>query len=517
MRKPMTKSLDQLRRDAKALRRAYEAGETYARKRVVNHPPRPDGTPLKHADFLHIIAREAQFESWPALKLAAELQGLDRAARQQRLKTAVFQGQNHVIERLLADTPDLAEGVFGLQVALYDLGAVKSVLADNPQTAIRSHGARTPMCHLAFSRYIHHRPDRADDMIALAELLLAHGASVNDSMPVAPDNDHQLSALYGAIGHANNMILGEWLLKRGADPNDDESLYHATELGHHEGLRLLLKHGADPRGTNALLRAMDFHDVEAVRLLLAAGAQPNEFDGTHVGGERPWVIPALHQAARRMSGREMIELLLNAGADPADTYEGHSAYAYACVFGNQVLAKAIEARGVVSPLNPVERLLAKAAMGVDVGGARIDPARLPEAYRDIIRMILHLPGKRDHIERLVGLGVPFDAPDAEGLTPLHVAGWEGLPALMMYFIKIGADLDHQNGYGGTLLSTILHGAENCPQRAERDHAACLVGALEAGVPVPRRAPDLAGVPALAEVLADWVERHPERVIDGGPV
>ncbi|WP_195819532.1 ankyrin repeat domain-containing protein [Roseobacter sp. MH60115] len=513
----MTKSLDQLRRDAKALRRAYEADEIYARQRVANHPPRPDGAPLKHADFLHVIAREAQFESWPALKLAAELQGLDRAALQQRLKIAIFQGQSHVIEKLLTDTPDLAEGQFGLQVALYDLMAVKAVLAVDQQAAVRPLGPRTPMCHLAFSRYIHHRPDRADDMIALAELLLAHGASVNDSMPVAPDNDHQLSALYGAIGHANNMILGQWLLEHGADPNDGESLYHATELGHHEGLRLLLKHGADPRGTNALLRAMDFHDVEAVRLLLAAGARPNDFDGTHVGGERPWVIPALHQAARRMSRREMVELLLAAGADPADTYEGHSAYAYARVFGNQVLADAIEAKGTAPRLSPVEEMLANAASGGDVGGARIDPAQLPGAYRDIIRMILHLPGKGDHIKRLVGLGVPFDAPDAEGLTPLHVAGWEGLPELMTYFIEIGANLDHQNGYGGTLLSTILHGSENCPQRAERDHAACLVAALQAGVPVPRRAPDAAVDPVLADLLADWVDHHPEQVVDGGPL
>ncbi|MGZ2256003.1 ankyrin repeat domain-containing protein [Roseobacter sp. A03A-229] len=513
----MTISLDQLRRDAKALRKAYEAGETYARQRVANYPPRPEGVALKHADFLHVIAREARFESWPALKLAAELQGLDRAARQQRLKIAVFEGQVHVIDRLLADTPDLTDGLLGLQIALYDQAAVEAALARDAGAATTPLGPRTPICHLAFSGYIHHRPDLAPQMIAIAELLVAHGASVNDSMPVAPENDHQLSALYGAIGHANNMVLGRWLLEQGADPNDGESLYHATELGHHEGLRMLLEHGADPAGTNALLRAMDFEDVEAVKMLIAAGAKPSEFNGAHVGGERPWVIPALHQAARRMCGPEMIEMLLAAGADPEEVFEGCSAYAYARVFGNEALTRAIEARTAPPALSPVEELLAAAAAGRSTEGAKLDPADLPDAYRNIIRMILHLPGKLDHIKRLVALGVPFDLPDAEGLTPLHVAGWEGLPEVMRYFMDLGADLEHQNGYGGTLLSTILHGSENCPQRRDRDHAACLTRALEAGVPLPRRAADLAGVPELADILADWSERHPEQVVNGGPV
>ncbi len=513
----MMTSLDQLRRDAKALRKAYEAGETYARQRVANHPPRPDGVPLKHGDFLHVIAREARFESWPALKLAAELQGLDRAARQQRLKIAVFQGQFHVIDRLLSDTPDLADGLLGLQIALYDQAAVEAALARDADAATARLGPRTPMCHLAFSRYIHHRPDLAPQMIAIADLLLAHGAGVNESMPVAPDNDHQLSVLYGAIGHANNMQLGRWLLEHGADPNDGESLYHATELGHHEGLRMLLEHGADPAGTNALLRAMDFDDVTGVRMLIAAGAKPSEFDGTHVGGERPWVIPALHQAARRMCGREMIEVLLESGADPSEVFEGSSAYAYAQIFGNEALTRAIEARTAPPALSRVEELLAEAAAGRSTGDARIAPDEIPEAYRNIIRMILHLPGKLDHIRRLVALGIPFDQPDAEGLTPLQVAGWEGLPDVMGYFMELGADLEHQNGYGGTLLSTILHGSENCPQRAERDHAACLRRALEAGVPLPRRAAELAGRAELSDLLADWAERHPEQVVDGGPI
>jgi ankyrin repeat protein len=90
----------------------------------------------------------------------------------------------------------------------------------------------------------------------------------------------------------NNMPLASWLLEHGADPNDGESLYHSTELGHHEGLRLLLAHGADPKGTNALLRAMDFHDIEAVKMLMEAGAEVDEFNG------RMWAVNG-HGSCRR--------------------------------------------------------------------------------------------------------------------------------------------------------------------------------------------------------------------------
>ena len=509
------KSLSQLRRDAKALRKAHEASDPVALQRLKVHPPRPDEVPLKHADYLHVIALESGFSSWPALKEAQEMQGLDRAAKLQRLKIALAHGQNARVDRLLADTPDLAYGLFGLQVALLNRNTVEQMLAEDPGLATRVVAHQSPMCFLAFSKRLQAEPERQEDMIAIADLLLAHGADVNDGRPVSPDSDHRLSVLYGAIGHADNMVLGRWLLDHGADPNDGESLYHATELGHHEGLRMLLEAGADPRGTNALLRAMDFNDHQAVRMLLAHGAEPDDFNDTVIGDEQPWVVPALHQAARRMSDAEMIALLLEAGADPARTYQGCSAYGHARVFGNAALARAIEARGAEPELTPEERVLAMAADGDVPSGTRVDTEKLPEAYRTIVRQILHLPGKLDHVKRLVAIGVDHDGSDTEGLTPVQVAGWEGLPDVMAYLLSLRPDLSHVNGYGGTLLSTILHGAENCPDRAERDYIACLRLALEQGVALPRAAIEFANDDRIAEFLAGWAEDHPGAVVDHG--
>lgn len=509
----MTDPLDALRRQAKTLHKQYESGERTAIARV--DQVRPRSGDLKHADFLHVIARENSFASWPQMKVAVETQGMDRAAKQQRLKIAIFHGQTQVVQQLIWDTPDLAVGAFGLQVALYDLPAVRKVLAEDPAAATRSYGPRRPILHLAFSKMLAAWPEKEADMIAIADMLLAHGADVNDGFPQEPGSDHKLSALYGAIGHAGNMPLGRWLLDHGANPNDGESLYHATELGHREGLKLLLEHGADPKGTNALLRAMDFHDVAAVRMLLDAGADPNEFTPDAVGGEAPFVVPALFQAARRQSTPEMIDLLLGAGADPGLTWQGVSAYAAACIYGHDLLRQRLEALGPVPPLNPVERALADCATGQVSQGQWIDMAKVPPAFTHILREILWLPGKQAHVAALVAAGMPWDMPDNEGLTPVQVAGWEGLPDMVDYFLRLGPDLSHVNGFGGTLLSTIIHGSENCPARAERDHIACLTLALEHGVALPKRAIDLAGEPEVAAFLADWAEAHPGQVVEHG--
>ncbi len=506
-------SIEQLRRDAKSLRKAHQAGDMRARQRLAAVRPRDELSALKHADYLHVIAREQGFGSWPRLVFAVETHGLDRAAKRQRLMVALRHGQTWRVEALLDATPDLVAGDLHLACALYDRNTVEAALAENPARAVEEASGRRPITWLASSRWCHARPDLKDDMLAIAEALVAHGADVNDGIPM--EDGHKLSALYLALGASDNIALGAWLLEHGADPNDNESLYHATELGHHEALHLLIRHGVDPAGTNALLRAMDFDDVAAVKLLLAAGADPNEYNEEPVGGELPWVWPALHQAARRMCSREMVEVLLKDGADPNRKFEEMTPYAMARVFGNRPMADLLEDVGASTAMSEVETALAAIADGMP--GATLAPEALPRAVVDFVRNILHLPGKLPHVQRLIEAGLPFDAPDRERLTPVQVAGWEGLAEVMGYFLSLGPDLTHVNGYGGTLLSTIIHGSENNPNREGRDYEACLRLALEAGVDLPRRAIQFAGVPELAAFLADWAEAHPDQVVEHGVV
>lgn len=494
----MTKTIDQLRRDATALKKAFHDQYGDAILRVNNHRPRGSGAVLKHADFLHVIACEQGFATWPTLKAAVEVQGMDRAQLRQRLGVAITHGHTSVVERLLSETPDLPMGRLGLCCGLYLKDEVARLIAADPCAATHPSPKFTPMVALARSRMIHQFPDREADMLAIADLLLAHGADVNHA-------EDGLSTLYFAIGHAGNMALGEWLLDHGADPNDGETLYHATELGHHGGLRLLLANGADPKGTNALPHAMDFHDVEAVQMLLDAGAQVEDEGGT---------VPALHHAARRMSPPAMVALLLDNGADPSRVYDGVTPYAYARIFGNNALTDQLRARGFGAELTPTESLLARVADGEEPKDEFIDPVKVPAAARNIIGDILTVPGKLPHVQRLVAVGVEYDRPGASGVSPVQTAGWHGLDDVMGYLLRLKPDLAHVNDFGGTLLGTILHGSENCADKAERDYIACLQPVLEEGVALPRGVWDRVADPEIATFLRAWAEDRPGQVVDG---
>lgn len=502
-------SLNRLRRDAKALRKAFLEGDEAARARVAAvFTERVD---LKHADALHVVAREAGFPSWPALKLEVDLDEMDRDRRVERLKTALFFGHDRVVDRLLATDPTLGDANFGLQVARLDVEAVTEALKQSPALATRPvAGPRTPILHLAFSQ--EWRRKGAASGIQIAEMLTRHGADVNDSYPSEPGSEHRLSALYGALGHAGNLELAEWLLRNGADPNDNESLYHSTELGHADGLRLLLKYGAKPEGTNALPRAMDFDDLEMVELLLEAGADPNEGIAGHPGTDIPFVlVPGLHQAARRMCSAEIAEALIRAGADGTRKHRGHTAYAIARMRGNSAVADVLASHGQATALDPVEEALAHAADG-EVSG-KIDVDALTPESRCLMHHLLGHPGTLDHVRRLIEIGFDPNWTDEQGMPAIHIAAWEGHADAVAHLLHFDPDLRVKNMYGGDIMGTVIHGSEFCPARATRDHVACARLILDAGAVLHAYDVEGCGVEAMADMLEDWAEAHPDRVIN----
>ncbi len=505
--------LDPYRRKAKKLRRAFEAGEADAVARV--HAFFPGLTEIRHTQALHVIARESAAPSWPKLKLMHDVASMDRADRAERLKMALYLGQHWVAEALMSADPTLEEDNLGLQIALYRKEAVEAALWSDPEAATRVIGVRSPILHLAFSRHLKTDGVDAAATIEIAELLVAKGADVNDAYPAEPGSENLLSALYGALGHADNMALSRWLLEHGANPNDGESLYHSTELGHHDGLDMLFEFGANPTGTNAMLRAMDFNDHSAVEKFLANGSDPNE--GFAGNDSRDDHVTALHQAARRMNDGKMARILLDAGADPSARFDGLTPYELARVYGNAEVAAEIEKVAGKAKLPPEIDKLARIADGERLRGEFIDPAKLPDELRQMVRAVLHQPNVLDHLSRLIDAGLEWDRPDEMGITPVQMAGWEGMPEVMKYFLSLSPDLSHINGYGGTLLSTIVHGSENCPDRECRDHIACAQMALEEGVALPRRAPEFAGEPNMAAFLAEWAEAHPGQVVEDGVV
>lgn len=497
--------LDAHKKAARRLRKQHAAGDADVAARVSAHVS--GDRPLRHADFLHVIAREAGQDSWPKLKFAIESRAMNRQEKAERLKVALYFGQHWVTERLLKDEPDLKDDNLGLKVALYDLDGVRRAIEADPGSATRKVGIRSPMLHLAYSQEIHRSPDKSGDMLAIAELLCEGGAGVDDGYSPDPDGDYTLSALYGAMCHADNDALGKWLLEKGANPNDDESLYHSTELGHTRALALLLKHGAKPDGTNALPRALDFDNLEMVRMLLEAGADPNLTVPDHPSGLSMNTIPSLHQAARRGASVEVVDLLLTFGADPNAVWDGHTAHAMACLYGNIPVADHLAGKGFATPLNGNERVLAACASGADVPGM-LDLGGLSEEDKGLLTRLAFIPGKLDHMKRLVTAGLDPDVPDSMGLPPLHVAGWNGLVEEVAYFLTLSPDLTRKNDYGGDALDTVIHGSEFAPKRAEADHMSCARLLLEAGSVLYPDFISGCGNEDMVQFLEDWRDAHP---------
>jgi ankyrin repeat protein len=111
-----------------------------------------------------------------------------------------------------------------------------------------------------------------------------------------------------------DLAKGKLLRDRGADPNargrcEDPATFYAIKGGHAEVLRWLVKPGADVNqtnefGTTALIQAVASDDRECVDILLATGADVS--------------VDANGTAVSCAQSREVIQRLLDAGADPRD-------------------------------------------------------------------------------------------------------------------------------------------------------------------------------------------------------
>jgi ankyrin repeat protein len=360
------------------------------------------GRAAKLADAQREIARELGYPSWPAMIHALEPPTAERVIREADAR------HDRALE-LLAKAPALRADRW-VALTLGDASGVRDVRRPGGPLGT------PPLFYVARSRI-------AADTVTPARELLERGADPNGP---AGEEWTNLS-IACSRGDAPLVRL---LLEHGAEPNDNDSLYHSVESPDGACTRLLLEHGATVPGTNALWHALDYDRIEPVALLLEHGGDPNE--ASH------W--PALHHAVARKRSPEYLRLLVAHGADPtARDHEGRTAYQHAFRRGQAASTAVLLELGAPDDVSDADR-----ALNAVSRGALPTELELDDDIRDVL---IELAMRDiDGLRRVVAaVGPDFTASWGGGPrgSLLHQAAWFGRAEFVELLLGAGARPDER--------------------------------------------------------------------------
>jgi len=252
---PPNPSLQNLRKQAKAFRRAVRAGDPAALEVVeafLTEVTRPRARfPLSMAQL--IVARRYGFPSWRRLSAYVDVVtrytrgphhdvaggpaagAADELLRLACLTYGVTEGQDDIRRqtralRLLTLRPELARENIYTAAVTADADAVRGFLANDPGLVNRDGGPFRwpPLLYLAFSRI-----DSPYSPVDTARVLLDHGADPNAGF-LSDGEPPPYTALAGVLGggrdpanqprHPDGLRLARLLLRAGADANDAAAL-----------------------------------------------------------------------------------------------------------------------------------------------------------------------------------------------------------------------------------------------------------------------------------------------------
>src|SRR6476469_7390386 len=400
---PAHPSLEQYKKQAKEFLKAYRSADVETIRRVKrNHPrfeklaePGFDISNFALADAQLVIAREHGFESWPKFVKRIEVINSEAAARANPLaafiEAAIWHGTLEAAEAILAAHPEIAHNSIHVAAILGDDAAVRRLIAADPRNVTRKEAPYDgdALVYLCLSKYLRMDKTRSDGFIRAATALLDAGADPNTGFTAKDEYGDFETALYGAAAVAQHAELTRLLLERGADPNDNETFYHAPETYDNGALKVLVESGKmRPEFlTGMLLRKADWHDYEGIKYLLEHGADPNLIT--------LWGYTALHQTLRRDNHLRNIELMLDHGADPSirtvTKIAAHfppvngqrTAFAIAAHRGRGDVLEAMERRGIAMEFNGVDRLIAACARN-NAAAANAIAEREPQLVQELL-------------------------------------------------------------------------------------------------------------------------------------
>ena len=210
---------------------------------------------------------------------------------------------------------------------------------------------------------------------------------------------------------------------------------------------------------------------------------------------------AIHHAIARDNAREIVELLLDHGADLRLLEHGQSAVARAARRGRGDVLDSFERRGIPIELDGVERLIAACARN-DRAGIRAILEREPGLVREVVtdgrKLLAEFAGtaNTEGVGHLLDLGVDVRAlyagdgylDIAKDSTALHVAAWRAWHETVRLLVERGAPLDLPDGKGRTPLALAVKACVDSywAYRRSPESVRTLLnaGASAAGIPHP---------------------------------
>jgi len=537
---PDSPDLSQLRRQAKELLTAYRQNAPEARARFQKYLPAAHGltdAAIQAAGFrLHdaqsCLAREYGFASWTDLKAfvevvrqqAGDLPALRRAFLGFAYAGEIAGGMNKsrpgLARRLLDRHPDLVVGCATTACAIGDVETVRRAIAADPDWV---HGTGGPLslpplvaaCHSGLLIVPTMRPG----IVEVVQLLLATGADPDQSVasrwpPAAlahPDPQHPLSALYGAAGVNFDVGLTGLLLDAGANPNDNESLYHS--LDGPTCTELLLQAGARVSGTNALFRCLDFDDLDRFQMLLQ-----------HAAGAAELATPDLYfHAIRRRRSLEHFKALRAAGVAASSNAEGVTPAEFALRYGLPEVATLLGGSG---ELAETDRFLAACAaadreVAEDLLRAVPDMFNFMDDARLQLLPELAAAGAGGAVRLMVELGWPVEVRGGDwAASALNQAVFRGDSELTRVLLAHGASWRAVHGFDDDVSGTLGWASLNQPVN-DGDWVGCALALMQHGMPPVRRDPTAAGVVLMEDRQRQFSEEVTAVLLgdtsDGSPI
>jgi ankyrin repeat protein len=533
---PARPSLEQYKKQAKELVRAVAARNLDALDRIRRWHPRlrkasdDQIAAITLADAQLVLARSHSFPSWP--KFAAHLETLQTLrALEDPAGTATLadpvslflefasvehhgwhgSGTLQQAELIRSRYPHVATTNIYATAVLADEPALRAFLARDPTLATAPGGPHQwdALTYLCFSRYL--RLDKSrwgsenDAFVACARLLLDAGADPNtgwmETLDEDPPRQFLESVLYAAAGLARHPGLTQLLLERGADPNDEETCYHAPETYDNTVVKILIDSGRCNESSLSWLaaRKADWHDEKGLLLALDGGASPNFMT--------QWSHTPFQHSIRRDNGLVMIRMFLDHGADPySRNADGRNAFQMSAYHGRGDILRELESRGFApsydGPTPALDVLVAACALA-DLPRVRALLAAAPDLQPQLLQiggsLLARFSGvaNLDGVRTLLDLGIPVDALWPEGdpyfemprnSTALQNAAWRAWHDVVRELIARGASVHAADARGRTPLQLAVRACTDSywSRRRQPDSVAALLaaGAKVEGIKLP---------------------------------